>query len=116
MAVCGKPQQGLDGCGRHLSRGCHVWLSVFGSPERIPPLVIVAGRRQRRYTSRLALAAAAAVVALGIVAGPVPPAAAAAAPPGYSPAQLQSAYEIPPANAGAAPTVAVVAPYDDPDV
>ncbi len=96
-----------------------MWQSVFGSPERIRPVAIVAGRRQRRrFTSRLALAAAAAVVAvvaLGTAAGPVPPAAAATAPPGYSPAQLQSAYEIPPASP-ASPTVAVVAPYDDPDV
>jgi hypothetical protein len=38
------------------------------------------------------------------------------APAGYSPAQLQDAYQLPSATAGSQMTVAVIAPYDDPDV
>jgi hypothetical protein len=37
-------------------------------------------------------------------------------PAGYGPAQLQSAYRLPSASSGAGMLVAVVAPYDDPDV
>jgi hypothetical protein len=41
--------------------------------------------------------------------------APAVAPPGYSPAQLQSAYGLQSATAGTGQTVAVVDPYDDPN-
>jgi subtilase family serine protease len=37
-------------------------------------------------------------------------------PVGYSPAQLQAAYQLPSPSYGAGKTVAVVAPFDDPDV
>ncbi len=42
--------------------------------------------------------------------------ASGTAPPGYSPLQLQSAYQLPSASAGNLQTVAVIAPYDDPNV
>jgi hypothetical protein len=37
-------------------------------------------------------------------------------PVGYSPAQLQAAYQLPSPSYGAGKTVAVAAPFDDPDV
>jgi subtilase family serine protease len=40
---------------------------------------------------------------------------ASTAPPGYGPVQLQSAYELPSASAGNLQTVAVIAPFDDPN-
>jgi hypothetical protein len=49
-------------------------------------------------------------------AAPSGPAQSGTTPAGYSPAQLQDAYQLPSATAGSRMTVAVVAPYDDPDV
>jgi hypothetical protein len=40
---------------------------------------------------------------------------ASTAPAGYGPVQLQSAYELPSASAGNLQTVAVIAPFDDPN-
>jgi N-acetylneuraminic acid mutarotase len=47
--------------------------------------------------------------------GVLRPAAAAADIPGYGPADLQSAYDLPSATAGAGETVAIVDAYDDPN-
>jgi hypothetical protein len=41
---------------------------------------------------------------------------AGSSPSGYGPAQLQAAYQLPSSSEGAGHTVAVVAPFDDPDV
>jgi hypothetical protein len=49
------------------------------------------------------------------VAGHVGLFAATTTPPGYGPADLQSAYALPSATAGAGETVAIVDAYDDPD-
>jgi hypothetical protein len=45
-----------------------------------------------------------------------PDQAAGSTPVGYTPAQLQAAYALPSLDDGVGETVAVVAPYDDPDV
>jgi hypothetical protein len=45
-----------------------------------------------------------------------PDQAAGPTPVGYTPAQLQAAYELPSLNSGTGTTIAVVAPHDDPDV
>jgi hypothetical protein len=47
---------------------------------------------------------------------PGPEQAAGSVPVGYTPAQLQAAYALPSLTDGTGTTVAVVAPYDDPDV
>jgi hypothetical protein len=59
--------------------------------------------------------AAIGALAAGWLAGVASPAAAGTVPVGYTPAQLQAAYQLP-ASAGVGRLVAVVAPDDDPNV
>jgi hypothetical protein len=69
-------------------------------------------RRPRRLLSTVA-AGLVAVTIGGILA--VPQALAASAPSGWSPAQVQDAYEFPSATSGSLETVAIVTAYNDPD-
>jgi hypothetical protein len=57
-----------------------------------------------------------AVAAAGPGRGAASPAQAGSTPVGYGPPGLQAAYALPSATYGTGMTVAVVAPYDDPDV
>jgi hypothetical protein len=94
------------------------WLAAAGPAAAAPgsaaaalaavPLACAAPGRGVTACETVASAAAPAV-------GAVRPAQSGTAPAGYSPAQLQAAYRLPSAGAGTKKTVAVVAPYDDPD-
>jgi hypothetical protein len=87
------------------------WLAAPGSASAAPaaaPLACAAPGRGMTACETVASAAAPAV-------GAVRPAQSGTAPAGYSPAQLQAAYHLPSASAETEKTVAVVAPYDDPD-
>jgi hypothetical protein len=87
------------------------WLAAPGSAAAAPGAAPLACAAPGRGVTACETAASAAAPA----AGAISPAQSGTAPAGYSPAQLQAAYHLPSASAGTKKTVAVVAPYDDPD-
>ncbi len=71
---------------------------------------------RRGAAALTALALAVSVPATAARAAPAQPGQSGSTPVGYSPAQIEDAYQLPSVTAGSQMTVAVVAPYDDPDV